>query len=42
MCGDVRASPSESEEIQLLCSLCARLRSNPDLVNFFIEVYDML
>lgn len=38
MCGEVKAGPSENEEIQFLCTVCAKLKMDPYLVNFFIEV----
>lgn len=37
-CGEVKAAPSETEEIQFLCTVCAIVKSDPYLVNFFIEV----
>ncbi len=37
-CGEIKAAPSESEEIQFLCTVCAKLKTDPYLVNFFIEV----
>lgn len=43
LCGEVKAAPSENEEIQFLCVVCAKLRQDPYLVNFFLEVgYCML
>ncbi|KAL5021660.1 hypothetical protein ScPMuIL_000815 [Solemya velum] len=38
ICGEVKAAPTESDEIQFLCTVCAKIRSDPYLVNFFIEV----
>ena len=38
LCGEVKAAPSENEEIQFLCVVCAKLRQDPYLVNFFLEV----
>lgn len=38
LCGESLATPSESEEIEFLCTLCAKLRADPYLTNFFIEV----
>ncbi|KAK2572972.1 FHF complex subunit HOOK interacting protein 2A [Acropora cervicornis] len=35
--GEVKAAPSENEEIQFLCVVCAKLRQDPYLVNFFLE-----
>ncbi|XP_076104685.1 FHF complex subunit HOOK interacting protein 2A-like isoform X1 [Mytilus galloprovincialis] len=37
-CGEVKAGPSETEEIQFLCTVCAIVKTDPYLVNFFIEV----
>lgn len=37
LCGEVKAAPSENEEIQFLCVVCAKLRQDPYLVNFFLE-----
>ena len=37
MCGEIKAAPSEAEEIQFLCTVCAKLKADPYLVNFFIE-----
>ena len=34
----MKAAPSETEEIQFLCTVCAIVKSDPYLVNFFIEV----
>ena len=39
--GEVKAAPSENEEIQFLCVVCAKLRQDPYLVNFFLEVSKM-
>jgi hypothetical protein len=38
LCGETLATPSENEEIEFLCMLCAKLRGDPYLSNFFIEV----
>eukprot|EP00058_Branchiostoma_floridae_P018186 XP_002603675.1 hypothetical protein BRAFLDRAFT_284041 [Branchiostoma floridae] len=38
VCGEVQAAPTENEEIQFLCTLCAKLKDNPYLVNFFLQV----
>ncbi|XP_062320426.1 protein FAM160B1 [Osmerus eperlanus] len=37
LCGEVLAAPTESEEIQFLCIVCAKLKQDPYLVNFFLE-----
>ncbi|XP_032735246.1 protein FAM160B1 isoform X1 [Lontra canadensis] len=37
LCGEVLATPTENEEIQFLCIVCAKLKQNPYLVNFFLE-----
>ncbi|XP_060097553.1 FHF complex subunit HOOK interacting protein 2A isoform X2 [Heteronotia binoei] len=37
LCGEVLAAPTENEEIQFLCIVCARLKQDPYLVNFFLE-----
>ncbi|XP_061817207.1 FHF complex subunit HOOK interacting protein 2A isoform X2 [Nerophis lumbriciformis] len=37
LCGDVLAAPTENEEIQFLCIVCAKLKQYPYLVNFFLE-----
>ncbi|XP_033757707.1 protein FAM160B1-like isoform X2 [Pecten maximus] len=37
-CGEVKAAPSESEEIQFLCTVCAKIKEDPYLVNFFIDI----
>ncbi|XP_067656779.1 FHF complex subunit HOOK interacting protein 2A-like isoform X2 [Haliotis asinina] len=36
-CGEVRAAPTEKEEIEFLCTVCAKIKTDPYLVNFFIE-----
>ncbi|XP_075613944.1 FHF complex subunit HOOK interacting protein 2A isoform X1 [Balearica regulorum gibbericeps] len=38
LCGEVLATPTENEEIQFLCIVCAKLKQDPYLVNFFLEV----
>lgn len=38
LCGEVMATPTENEEIQFLCIVCAKLKQDPYLVNFFLEV----
>jgi hypothetical protein len=38
ICGEVRAGPSENDEVLFLCTLCAKIKADPYLVNFFIEV----
>lgn len=38
ICGEVKSGPCENEEIQFLCTLCAKIKSDPYLVNFFLEV----
>ncbi|XP_052831783.1 FHF complex subunit HOOK interacting protein 2A isoform X2 [Octopus bimaculoides] len=38
ICGEIKSGPSENEEIQFLCTLCAKIKSDPYLVNFFLEV----
>nr|XP_028586030.1 protein FAM160B1 isoform X1 [Podarcis muralis] len=38
LCGEVLATPTENEEIQFLCTVCAKLKQDPYLVNFFLEV----
>uniref|UniRef100_A0A8C2AAW8 Family with sequence similarity 160 member B1 n=1 Tax=Cyprinus carpio TaxID=7962 RepID=A0A8C2AAW8_CYPCA len=40
LCGEVLAAPTENEEIQFLCTVCAKLKQDPYLVNFFLEVSD--
>ncbi|XP_077205981.1 FHF complex subunit HOOK interacting protein 2A isoform X1 [Paroedura picta] len=37
LCGEVLAAPTENEEIQFLCIVCAKLKQDPYLVNFFLE-----
>ncbi|XP_069720354.1 FHF complex subunit HOOK interacting protein 2A isoform X3 [Phaenicophaeus curvirostris] len=37
LCGEVLATPTENEEIQFLCIVCAKLKQDPYLVNFFLE-----
>ena len=37
-CGETRAAPTEKEEIEFLCTVCAKIKMDPYLVNFFIEV----
>ncbi|KAJ8365176.1 hypothetical protein SKAU_G00140070 [Synaphobranchus kaupii] len=37
LCGAVLAAPTENEEIQFLCIVCAKLKQDPYLVNFFLE-----
>ncbi|XP_052772492.1 FHF complex subunit HOOK interacting protein 2A-like isoform X2 [Mya arenaria] len=36
-CGEVKAGPTEIEEIQFLCTVCAKIKADPYLVNFFLE-----
>lgn len=38
LCGEVLAAPTENEEIQFLCIVCSKLKQDPYLVNFFLEV----
>ncbi|XP_071792770.1 FHF complex subunit HOOK interacting protein 2A-like isoform X3 [Asterias amurensis] len=38
VCGEVRAAPTEKEEIQFLCTVCSKLKESPYLVNFFLEL----
>jgi len=38
LCGEVRASPAEADEVMFLCTLCSKLSDDPYLINFFIEV----
>ncbi|XP_072033663.1 FHF complex subunit HOOK interacting protein 2A-like isoform X2 [Amphiura filiformis] len=38
VCGNVRAAPTEREEMQFLLLVCAKLRQDPYLVNFFLEL----
>uniref|UniRef100_A0AAY4ES61 FHF complex subunit HOOK-interacting protein C-terminal domain-containing protein n=1 Tax=Denticeps clupeoides TaxID=299321 RepID=A0AAY4ES61_9TELE len=37
LCGEVLAAPTENEEIQFLCIICAKLKQDPYLVSFFLE-----
>ncbi|KAG2462460.1 ATRN1 protein, partial [Polypterus senegalus] len=37
LCGEVLAAPTENEEIQFLCIVCAKLKQDPYLVSFFLE-----
>ncbi|KAG7511644.1 hypothetical protein JOB18_006251 [Solea senegalensis] len=37
LCGEVLAAPTENEEIQFLCIVCAKLKQDSYLVNFFLE-----
>lgn len=37
-CGEVQAAPTEIEEIQFLCTVCAKIKADPYLVNFFLEM----
>nr|XP_042711232.1 FHF complex subunit HOOK interacting protein 2A isoform X2 [Chrysemys picta bellii] len=37
LCGEVLTAPTENEEIQFLCIVCAKLKQDPYLVNFFLE-----
>lgn len=37
ICGEVRAGPTETEEVQFLCTVCARLKREPHLIHFFIS-----
>lgn len=37
MCGEVKASPAENDEIQFLLTLCSVVKQDPYLVSFFIE-----
>ncbi|XP_061088434.1 protein FAM160B1 [Conger conger] len=37
LCGEVLAAPTENEEIQFLCIVCAKLKQDPYLINFFLE-----
>ncbi|CAG5117910.1 unnamed protein product, partial [Candidula unifasciata] len=36
-CGETQGSPTEKEEIEFLCTVCAKIKTDPYLVNFFIE-----
>ncbi|CAB4015858.1 FAM160B1-like isoform X2, partial [Paramuricea clavata] len=38
VCGQIQAAPSENEEVQFLCTVAAKLRMFPNLVNFFLEM----
>uniref|UniRef100_A0A6Q2ZIK3 FHF complex subunit HOOK-interacting protein C-terminal domain-containing protein n=1 Tax=Esox lucius TaxID=8010 RepID=A0A6Q2ZIK3_ESOLU len=38
LCGEILAAPTENEEIQFLCIVCAKLKQDPYLVNFFLEL----
>ncbi|XP_014672415.1 PREDICTED: protein FAM160B1-like isoform X2 [Priapulus caudatus] len=38
LCGNEQAAPTEAEEIQFLGVICAKIKANPYLVNFFLEV----
>jgi len=37
VCGEVPAAPTEVEEISFLCTVCARLKREPHLINFFLR-----
>ncbi|XP_047668570.1 protein FAM160B1 isoform X1 [Tachysurus fulvidraco] len=37
LCGEVLAAPTENEEIQFLCIVCAKLKQDPYLIDFFLE-----
>ena len=37
LCGQVQAAPTENEEINFLCIVCAKLKEKSHLVNFFIQ-----
>ncbi|XP_053406841.1 FHF complex subunit HOOK interacting protein 2A-like isoform X2 [Mercenaria mercenaria] len=37
-CGEVKAGPTEIEEIQFLCTVCAKIKADPYIVNFFLEM----
>lgn len=37
LCGEVLTAPTENEEIQFLCIVCAKLKQDPYLVDFFLE-----
>ncbi|XP_067935505.1 FHF complex subunit HOOK interacting protein 2A-like isoform X2 [Watersipora subatra] len=37
VCGEVKASPTEVEEMQFLCTVCSKLKAHPHVVNFFLE-----
>uniref|UniRef100_A0A8C5K5W1 FHF complex subunit HOOK-interacting protein C-terminal domain-containing protein n=1 Tax=Jaculus jaculus TaxID=51337 RepID=A0A8C5K5W1_JACJA len=36
LCGEVLATPTENEEVQFLCIVCAKLKEDPYLINFFL------
>jgi len=38
LCGEVRASPAEADEVMFLGALCSKLKDDPYLISFFIEV----
>ncbi|KAL3865122.1 hypothetical protein ACJMK2_006751 [Sinanodonta woodiana] len=38
VCGEVKAAPTEVQEIQYLCTICAKIKMDPYLVNFFLEM----
>ena len=38
VCGETKATPTENEEIQFLCTVCAQIKASPYLVNFFLDV----
>uniref|UniRef100_A0A8C4Q7Y2 FHF complex subunit HOOK interacting protein 2 n=1 Tax=Eptatretus burgeri TaxID=7764 RepID=A0A8C4Q7Y2_EPTBU len=40
LCGLVQAAPTENEEMQFLCTVCAKVKQDPYLVNFFLENKD--
>jgi len=35
VCGEVRAGPNEADEVSFLCTVCARLKRAPHLINIF-------
>ena len=37
-CGEIKAAPTENEEVQFLCQVCSKLKQDSYLVNFFLEV----
>lgn len=37
LCGEIKAAPTENEEISFLCIICAKLKENPYLVNFLMD-----
>ncbi|CAL1538772.1 unnamed protein product [Lymnaea stagnalis] len=41
-CGETKAGPAEKEEIEFLCTVCAKIKTDPYLVNFFIEPWGTL